>query len=101
MARRLTARQRNKLPPSAFLYPKGRRFPVPTASQAKAAGISEAQRIGIHRSALARAGQQASNSKRGAKTITPAMARRKVKARAGGKVASVKKAPARRGKRHR
>jgi hypothetical protein len=53
----LTAAQRNKLPPSAFAYPASRKYPVPTAAQAKRAGISERQRLAIHRNALSRAAQ--------------------------------------------
>lgn len=85
----LTSRQRSKLPPSAFLDPRARRFPVPTQAQAKRAGISEAQRIRTLRSALSRAGQQQA---RGVKTVTPSMARRKVATRGAGKVTSVKPA---------
>lgn len=48
----LSARQRNKLPASAFAYPTARKYPVPTKAQAAKAGISEAQRLRIHRSAL-------------------------------------------------
>jgi len=54
----LTARQRNALPASAFVYPKQRKYPVPTKAQAARAGISEAQRLRIHRNALARAAQR-------------------------------------------
>ena len=53
----LTAKQRNKLPASAFAYPRTRKYPVPTKSQAKRAGISERQRVGLHRNALSRAAQ--------------------------------------------
>jgi hypothetical protein len=53
----LTARQRNKLPASAFAYPTQRKYPVPTKAQAKKAGISERQRLGLHRNALSRAAQ--------------------------------------------
>jgi hypothetical protein len=53
----LTPKQRNKLPPSAFAYPKQRQYPVPTKAQAQKAGISERQRLGLHRNALARAAQ--------------------------------------------
>jgi hypothetical protein len=53
----LTAAQRNKLPSSAFAYPGSRKYPVPTQAQARRAGISERQRLAIHRSALQRAGQ--------------------------------------------
>jgi len=49
----LTAKQRAKLPPSAFVYPKSRSYPVPTKAQAKRAGISEAQRIATHKAAKA------------------------------------------------
>lgn len=45
---RLTAAQRNKLPPTAFVYHSGSRsnwkYPVPTKAQARKAGIPEAQR---------------------------------------------------------
>jgi hypothetical protein len=40
----LTSKQRNKLPNSAFVYPKTRSYPAPTPAQARKAGISEAQR---------------------------------------------------------
>jgi hypothetical protein len=48
----LTARQRAKLPPSAFAYPSRRAYPVPTKAQARAAGISERARVRMHRAAL-------------------------------------------------
>jgi hypothetical protein len=54
----LTARQRAKLPRSAFLYaPKGSprsrwRYPVPTKAQARRAGIGEAQRQRIAKAAV-------------------------------------------------
>jgi hypothetical protein len=47
----LTAKQRAKLPPSAFVYPSTRKYPVPTKAQAQKAGISEKQRIATHRAA--------------------------------------------------
>ncbi|HEX3455277.1 MAG TPA: hypothetical protein VHS03_11665 [Gaiellaceae bacterium] len=47
----LTAKQRKKLPSSAFVYPSVRKYPVPTKAQARKAGISEKQRIRIHRAA--------------------------------------------------
>ena len=53
----LTARQRAKLPASAFAYPKTRKYPVPTKAQARKVGISEKQRVGLHRNALSRAAQ--------------------------------------------
>ena len=84
----LTAKQRSKLPPSAFLDPKARRFPVPTQTQAKRAGISEAQRVRTLRSALSRAGQ---TQAKGVRTVTPTAARRKVATRSASKVASVKR----------
>jgi hypothetical protein len=49
----LTAKQRAKLPPSAFVYPSTRKYPVPTKAQAQKAGISEKQRIATHRAAKA------------------------------------------------
>jgi hypothetical protein len=78
----LTTKQRNKLPDSAFALPRQRKYPVPTKAQARRAGISEAQRIRLHRNALAR-----STNKRTAGSY-PTIAR-KVKARAGSKVATV------------
>ena len=87
----LTTKQRNKLPRSAFLDPVNRRFPAPTKTQARNAGISEAQRIRTLRSALSRAAQ---SQAQGVKKVTPAMARRKVRTRAAGQIQSVK--PARR-----
>jgi hypothetical protein len=54
----LTAAQRRRLPSSAFVYPKQRKYPAPTKAQARKAGISEAQRLRIHRNALARANQR-------------------------------------------
>ena len=53
----LTAKQRAKLPRSAFAYPSSRKYPVPTKTQARKAGISEKQRVGLHRNALSRAAQ--------------------------------------------
>jgi len=78
----LTARQRNALPDSAFALPSKRAYPVPTKAQARKAGISEAQRLRLHRNALAR-----STSSRTAGSY-PTIAR-KVRARAGTKVATV------------
>jgi len=95
----LTARQRNALPDSAFIDRVRRRFPVPTKAQARRAGISEIQRLRTLRSALSRAGQQASNRARGTRRITPAAARRYVAKRAGGGVASVRSHPAHRTRR--
>lgn len=50
----LTAKQRRKLPPSAFAIPSQRKYPIPTKAQARAAGIGEAQRLRLGRNALAR-----------------------------------------------
>jgi hypothetical protein len=51
----LTAAQRRKLPASAFVYhsgPRSRwRYPVPTKAQARKAGISEKERVKVHRAA--------------------------------------------------
>lgn len=80
----LTANQRKALPASAFAYPSARKYAVPTKAQAQKAGISETQRIGLHRNALARAAQSGTSGSYG-------HVARKVKARAGGKVASVTK----------
>ena len=80
----LTAAQRRRLPPSAFVYPKQRKYPVPTKAQAKRAGISEAQRLRLHRNALARANQKGTSGSYG-------KVAKKVRARAGSKVGSVAK----------
>jgi hypothetical protein len=53
----LSAKQRKKLPNSAFAYRSARKYPVPTKTQARKAGISEKQRVGLHRNALSRAAQ--------------------------------------------
>src|SRR5215467_4642294 len=79
----LTAKQRNKLPRSAFAIPSQRKYPIPTKAQARAAGISEKQRLGLHRNALSRGAQK------GTAGSYSTMAS-KVRARSGGKVASVK-----------
>lgn len=47
----LTAKQRAKLPDSAFVYPASRKYPVPTKAQARKAGISEADRVKTHAAA--------------------------------------------------
>ena len=80
----LTSKQRKALPASAFAYPKQRKYPVPTKAQAKKAGISERQRVGLHRNALARASQSGTSG-------SYAHVGRHVRNRSGGKVASVKK----------
>lgn len=80
----LTAKQRKALPASAFAYPAKRTYPVPTRTQAKKAGISETQRLGLHRNALARAAQKSTSGSYG--HVAKHVARR-----SGGKVASVKK----------
>jgi hypothetical protein len=78
----LTAKQRNALPAAAFVYPRARKYPVPTKAQARKAGIPEAQRLRMHRNALSRASQR--NTSGSYATVA-----RKVRARAGGKVAAV------------
>jgi hypothetical protein len=78
----LTAAQRRRLPSSAFVYPKQRKYPVPTKAQARKAGISERQRLRMHRNALSRANQSSTSGSY--KTVA-----KKVKARAGGKVKTV------------
>jgi hypothetical protein len=80
----LSAAQRRRLPSSAFVYPKQRKYPVPTKAQARKAGISEKDRLATHRNALSRASQSGTSGSYG-------KVARKVRARAGGKVASVKK----------
>jgi hypothetical protein len=60
----LTAKQRNALPRSAYGYapagtPRSRwKYPMPTAAQARKAGISEGQRQRTLRNAASRAGQR-------------------------------------------
>ena len=78
----LTAKQRNRLPASAFVYPSRRAYPVPTKAQARRAGISETQRVRTVRNALARANQPQTSGSYGK---VARVARR----RAGTKVASV------------
>jgi len=78
----LTSRQRAKLPNSAFAYPSKRAYPMPTKAQARAAGISEAQRLRVHRNALARSAQSQTSGS------YPTVAR-VARARTGGQVASV------------
>jgi hypothetical protein len=75
----LSAKQRNKLPASAFVYPSSRKYPVPTKAQATSAGISEAQRLRIHRSALSYAARGDTSGSYGAVA-------KAVKNRSGGKV---------------
>jgi len=75
----LTAKQRNKLPSSAFVYPAKRSYPVPTAAQAKAAGISAQQMLTMHRAAL-------SYSARSDTTGSYPTVAKAVKARSGGKI---------------
>lgn len=52
------AQAAQSLPDSAFVYPKKRKYPVPTKKQAEKAGISEKQRLRLHLNALARAAQK-------------------------------------------
>lgn len=80
----LTAKQRNALPRNAFAMPGSRRYPVPTKAQAKKAGISERQRLGILRNALSRAAQ---DHTAGSRATVVGMVRRRAK----GQIASVKK----------
>jgi hypothetical protein len=65
------------------MIPATRSFPVPTAAQARTAGIGEAQRLGILRNALARAAQSG--------RVSTSATRAKVRSRAGGKIASVRR----------
>jgi hypothetical protein len=80
----LTAAQRRRLPDSAFVYPRQRKYPVPTKAQARKAGISEAQRLRTHRNALSRAAQAKTSG-------SYAKVGKKVRARAAGKVKSVRR----------
>jgi hypothetical protein len=80
----LTAKQRRALPDSAFVYPSTRKYPVPTKAQARKAGISERQRLAIHRNALARAGQSGTSGSYS--KVGPVVRRR-----SSGKVQSVKR----------
>lgn len=54
----LSAKQRRKLPNSAFAYSKQRKYPTPSKAQARKAGISETQRVALHRNALAQAAKR-------------------------------------------
>jgi hypothetical protein len=79
----LTAKQRRKLPDSAFAYPTQRKYPVPTKTQAKRAGISETQRLGLHRNALSRSAQSGTHgsyshvARKVARTPSPVKPKRK------------------------
>jgi len=79
----LTAAQRRRLPNSAFVYPKTRKYPVPTKAQARKAGISEKQRAATHRNALSRAAQRNTSG-------TTSKVRSVVKSRHGGAVKSMR-----------
>ena len=79
----LSATQRRRLPDSAFAYPSTRSYPIPTKAQATRAGISESQRIATLRSALSRSAQKGTSG-------SYSTVARKVAARAGGKIASVR-----------
>jgi hypothetical protein len=70
----LTAKQRAKLPASAFVYPSRRSYPVPTKAQAQRAGISERQRVATARNALSRAAQ--SNTSGSYRTVARKVAAR-------------------------
>lgn len=78
----LTRQQRNRLPDSAFLIPSRRAYPMPTATQARNAGISEAQRLRTHRNALSRAAQPQTGA-------SYPKAARMARSRTGGKIATV------------
>ena len=75
----LKAGQRSKLPPSAFAYPSKRAYPVPTPAMAKKAGISEAQRVRMHRAALSYSARTDTSGSYG-------KVAKLVQARSGGKV---------------
>ena len=75
----LTTQQRSALPDKAFAFPKQRKYAVPTKKQAKKAGISEEQRLKLHRDALSRAVQRGTSG-------TYAKVAKKVQKRTGGKV---------------
>lgn len=83
----LTTAQRNRLPRSAFAYHSGPRsnwrYPAPTRSQAKRAGISERSRVRTHRAALS---YSARRNTRG----TASRVRSHVRARHGGAVKSMR-----------
>lgn len=80
----LTAKQRRKLPNSAFAYSKQRKYPTPSKAQARRAGISERQRVNLHRNALARAAQKGTSG-------TVKHVKSQVAKRHAGKVKSVRK----------
>jgi hypothetical protein len=83
----LTAKQRNALPDSAFVYPKARKYPAPTKAQAKRAGIGERQRLRTLRNALSRAAQSGTSGSYA--KVGPVVRRR-----SAGKVKSVQRGAA-------
>lgn len=78
----ISSKQRSALPPSAFAIPSRRAYPMPTQAQARRAGISETQRLNLHRNALARS----SSSKTGGSYSKMAQVAR---TRTGGKIPTV------------
>lgn len=76
---RLTATQRNKLPPSAFVYHDGPRsnwkYPVPTQRQAQKAGIGETQRQTMHAAAKSYSGRKSTAGS--PRTVSRTVAKRK------------------------
>lgn len=81
----ITSKQRRALPKSAFALPSKRKYPMPTKAQARRAGISERQRLRLHRNALARANQKKTSG------TYPKIAK-VARARAGGKIKTVSRA---------
>jgi hypothetical protein len=71
----LTAKQRNRLPDSAFVYPARRAYPVPTKMQARKAGISEAQRQRTHNAAVSFAARRSTSGS--ASRVRSVVARRR------------------------
>jgi hypothetical protein len=48
----ISSAQRRRLPDSAFTIPSRRAYPQPTKAQAAKAGISESQRLRLHKAAI-------------------------------------------------
>jgi hypothetical protein len=80
----LSGKQRKALPSGAFVYPASRKYPVPTKAQARTAGISESQRVKMHRAAL-------SYSARSSTSGSPSKVRSVVGARHGGAIKSLRR----------
>jgi hypothetical protein len=114
----MTRAQRNRLPRSAFGYaPAGSprsawRYPMPTAQQARRAGISERSRQAILRNAVARGAQRrtlgsygkvagVARRRAGAGAAAPARRRYRYRVTGKGRPWRTRTSPKRRGRRRR